>query len=719
MPNDWSNYLERTLHCYDESLVRVVAGRLVKPRSQWPVGELIERVVAAFGNAAVLDRRLQELPVVCRRLLTCLGHSRQPRWRLVSLLELLAALGSGDGPELILDLLESGLLYPDLLRGTKAAAGDLPRLRSFRQWLDRGSATEFMTFAHLALLARTAGGDLGLPSCQISDPPVGGVHEADGLEWPLRLAALWQQTIATPFRRTIQGDFFKRDLDRLSAGPLLSAPPADNLVNLPDPAFFAIAWGESQSILEEDQGDLRAGALPSEWDKGLAATLASLWASLPLLENWNPKEGWAGGPRTGGNPYRSAGLLSVLLLAQLPAEGWARPEDIESWIFAHHPLWQALSQHTLPDHTWVAAFLLGVVYHLRMVEAAKDSRGGWLVRLSPLGRWMLGLAKEVSPAVPGKETLLVQPNLEVIVYRQALTPALIARLSRFAAWKTLGAACTLQLQADTVYRGLESGLSFESMLQTLQQHSMRLVPPAVVESLRTWADKRDRISVYPSATLFEFASADDLSEALSRGLPGVRLSERLLAVAGEREIDFRHFRLTGTRDYGLPPEKCVDLDSDGVTLAVDLARSDLLLETEIKRFAEPLDSAGVNGRRRYRLTPASLAGGRDSGLGQHYLEEWFQQRTGQPLSPAGQLLFNGAQLPAVELRRELVLHVATPELADGLVQWPGTRSLIRDRLGPTTLVVALEDVPLLKERLEGVGVGLNTDLPRPEIPAES
>src|SRR5262249_4219182 len=148
---------------------------------------------------------------------------------------------------------------------------------------------------------------------------------------------------------------------------------------------------------------------------------------------------------------------------------------------------------------------------------------------------------------PFIQTLLVQPNLEVVVYRQGLTPGLIVRLSRFATWKTLGAACTLQLRADRVYRALESGLTFETIRQTLEQPGMRPIPAAVVESLRTWADKRERISIYPAATLFEFATSDDLNKALARGLPGVRLSERLLAVAGEDGVDFRHFRLMGTR----------------------------------------------------------------------------------------------------------------------------------------------------------------------------
>jgi len=55
---------------------------------------------------------------------------------------------------------------------------------------------------------------------------------------------------------------------------------------------------------------------------------------------------------------------------------------------------------------------------------------------------------------------------------------------------------------------LESGLSFEDILQTLEQHGMRSLPPAVQESLRTWANKRERISVYPAATLFEFGAVE-------------------------------------------------------------------------------------------------------------------------------------------------------------------------------------------------------------------
>jgi hypothetical protein len=305
--------------------------------------------------------------------------------------------------------------------------------------------------------------------------------------------------------------------------------------------------------------------------------------------------------------------------------------------------------------------------------------------------------------------LLVQPNLEILAFRQGLTPDLLGRLSRFAVWKTLGSACTLELQAETVYRALETGDTFNSLLATLQRHGTKPVPASVVETLRTWSEKRERISVYPSAALFEFASAADLEEALARGLPAVRLADKLAVVADEAGIDFKHFRLTGTRDFGLPPERCVDVGADGVTLTVDLARSDLLLETELHRFAEPVDRAAANGRRTYRITPATLAAGRQGGLTAQGLDTWFRQRTGAPLSPATLLLLQGGQTPAPELRRLLVLHLASAAIADGLEQWPGTRPLVHQRLGPTALVVEEANVGALRERLAGLGISLHCE----------
>src|SRR5207237_2901164 len=107
--------------------------------------------------------------------------------------------------------------------------------------------------------------------------------------------------------------------------------------------------------------------------------------------------------------------------------------------------------------------------------------------------------------------------------------------------------------------------------------------------------------------------------------------------------DYTLFRLISSRDYASRPEQCVEVGEDGVTLTVDVTRSDLLLESELSRFAEEIDRPGNNGRRRYRLTPASMSSARAGGMNKPSLETWFQQRTGQPVSPAALLLMTAEQ----------------------------------------------------------------------------
>jgi hypothetical protein len=221
----------------------------------------------------------------------------------------------------------------------------------------------------------------------------------------------------------------------------------------------------------------------------------------------------------------------------------------------------------------------------------------------------------------------------------------------------------------------------------------------VLESLKTWANKRERLTVYSGATLLEFATDEDVQSALRRGLAGLRIADRLVLVTEEDAIDFRHFRLTATRDYALPPGQCVEVGTDGVTLYVDPARSDLLLDSEIERFAEPAASPSGSDRRIFCLTPQSLARGRDSGMTLWALEEWFRQRAGQPLTPAAALLFAGGEMPALAVKRLLVLEVPTSALADGLLQWPATHALIHDRLGPRALAIEEQHLELLRAKL--------------------
>src|SRR5262249_54011472 len=151
------DHLRQTLSSYDEPLLRQVAGSLCKPRSQWPAEELIDRSVQTVGNPAVIDRRLRDLAPEARRLLGLVGHSRQPRWPVGSLVELGVALGATDGLAAVQILLDAGLLYPDLGQATstdKPGRSRVPRVKGFDTWLGQAGAA---VFAHPAVSARAVG----------------------------------------------------------------------------------------------------------------------------------------------------------------------------------------------------------------------------------------------------------------------------------------------------------------------------------------------------------------------------------------------------------------------------------------------------------------------------------------------------------------------------------------------------------------------------------
>src|ERR1019366_6169237 len=205
------------------------------------------------------------------------------------------------------------------------------RVKNFDVWLARSEPMP-MLLASPVVTRRVLNEDLGIV-CEEAPAPAATttVHEADGLDWPLRLAVLWQQVLDAPLRRPPQGDYFKRNYDRLQADPLLSSAPTDVLAAVPDPGFFAAALAGAAGLLREEQSELRAHQWSSAWKSPLPPLVVELWTSLSRITSWNPATGHAPAQGT-GNPYPSAYLLALLLLTRLPENAWASPQSVEDWV---------------------------------------------------------------------------------------------------------------------------------------------------------------------------------------------------------------------------------------------------------------------------------------------------------------------------------------------------------------------------------------------------
>jgi hypothetical protein len=191
------------------------------------------------------------------------------------------------------------------------------------------------------------------------------------------------------------------------------------------------------------------------------------------------------------------------------------------------------------------------------------------------------------------------------------------------------------------------------------------------------------------------------------------VAERFLLVEDERSVPYSRLRLTSSRDYRRPPEVCVMVEPDGVTLALDPARADLLVDAELDQFADisPADDrdagrSAAAAPRRFIITGQSLHRGIERGLVAARLNEWFERRAGtaMPASVGLLLTASSTRAPRLKAARILVLTTPTPELLDGLRQLPATSSLLGESLGPTTVAIAEDQLPLLQDVLAELGL---------------
>jgi hypothetical protein len=743
-PSDWNGLGEVILSRYGAELLEAVAASVVKPRGAIAPEDRVGRIIGALDSPVVIDRRLRELAEAspaARHLLAVMAHARAFRMPLADAVSLVSALGHPDPLAGVRAALECGLVLPDLrLPGTGEPGSGT--LHAFEAWLGgtpvanlalllppvvaaralpcplglpdirQGEQTRASAGQAAFLAEKARREELGIPPLEDEAPvpvdpvmPLGGPIEADGFDIPCRLAALWQMAGEAPIRITQAGEFYRRDADRLRQNPSLIQADDAAASALPDPAGLLVDLARALGILSAQDADLLPGPFPPEWKSGSYEMLEGLYKAMFQVRAWSPRDGWKPEPEA-ANPFPSATLLALLLLAELPESAWVRPETVEGWIYRHHPFWKG-TQRPGRLAPWVGTWLAGVAHPLRLVEMARaglTDDDGRATRLTAIGRWLLrrGDKPPEPPVYP--QALVVQPNLEVLVYRQALAPSLLARLTQVGSWRNLGNACMLMLDKDTVYRGLESGESLESIKTLLENHSGRAIPGPVHDQLKTWAGRRERLTVFPAATLLEFATSADLDEALARGVPVQRVGDRF-AVLLDEAVGYKHVRIAGNRDYGLAPEPCLTVADDGATLTVDIGKSDLLLEIELPVLADMVEQGE---RRVSRITPASVGRAMEAGWSVDEINRWFHRRAGHSVTPAIAAMLHGRSTTATMARR-LVLTLSSAELLDGLLQWPVTASCLGERLGPCVVEVPADRVEALRAGMLQLGMEMPPD----------
>lgn len=657
----------------------------------------------------------------------------------------LTAVGVDPGRALA-DLLEHGLLAIEPLDKSIS-------VEEFATWIGPAPARAVDLRIHPAV---ARGAKVARPDGKL--PPVvgqvGQIRESDGLGPIIRLAAIWQRVRLEPLRQTQQGVLYKRDQERMDGDLILSEAGTDSLEPLPAlPSFWLALARRVGLIVSESPGDRLVAAGTEFWIDNavhLQQMIAAGWFGLRSWREWEP------GPGERADSGASLAFLRIpplLWLATLEDHEWAAIDDLAEHLSSLNPQWDRLSVRSepgaaAPESRRVGArgkaqgsaappvprgphalrlLLLGAAAPLGLVRAGEERESRRVVvQLTPLGRYVLAMAPPPTPRPVIDHFLFVQPNLEMIAYREGLNPRLVGELSRFAWWTKIGAALELKLSQESVVLGLESGVTPSQMIEVLSRHSQRPLPGLIADAITRWAGRREQLSVYIAATLLEFSSREERDQALAAwNAPDPQaflpVAERLLLVENPQLVPTDRIISKGSRDYRLPPEKCITVEPDGVTLALDPARSDLLIDAELSRIADEnqretlgrsSDRAGSQAEvRRYLVSRASLERAAGMGVTPAQITDWFVRRTGRPPTPALKLLLRPVQagptvLPA---RRMLVVVTPTAEMADGLIQHPATSDLIGERLGPTALSLPEDALEPMRQALHELGFALEVE----------
>ncbi len=593
----------------------------------------------------------------------------------------------------------------------------------------------------------------------VAPEPVRPSTPADMAEWAVRLTALWQSAMISPLRRTQSGGLHKKDRDLLLRDPVLAEAPAD----WPGGAAGWANWSVEKllpiavrlGLLTEETDSIRPVPVAGWADESIhlqerfsRAVTASL--SAPHLapdETETPEE------LIGPAPW-----LPVLLLTDLalrPTGEWACLELLLDDFSAHFAGPDRASENaisvddidsndtvivrtrsrkkiepveTLKKSGSCAAalryWLLGPARLAGLVDLGTAADGAIVVQATAQARFLTGQGPPPPPQQVIDKALFLQPNLEGILYRQAVTGQTLPRIATLLRFAGIGPV--LQIRLDETWSRLMfgAGLAREEAQARLAEMSAVELSRTVLETYRTWAGKSDRVRVYGTLTLLETQSAEDRAAlvelAASRNLRAFPIGDLILAIEDADAIPFDALRLLAQQDQTQKPAICVRSIEDGTLLEVDTARSDLALDPELARFARPVsDPAAASpwsaASRLYRIDRETLASARNAGVTETWLSRFFERRTGEPMPPALKLLWtctcpgvDMANQTAIRIKQSCILQTESESILDGLMCLESTSPLITARLGPTAAEVEPGNVDKLAEIAQDLGIVLKS-----------
>jgi hypothetical protein len=361
---------------------------------------------------------------------------------------------------------------------------------------------------------------------------------------------------------------------------------------------------------------------------------------------------------------------------------------------------------------WAANAIMVTLVTLGFVErghsVGKSARNCF--RLTDLGQIVFGSPEiELPPATAKERFLTVQPNHEILAYLDSADASQVAMLSRFAMRTSAagGRVQTFAIRRDTVYRGLESGLTPESIKSFLAEQGRTPVPENVTRSLSEWSSKRESLVIRRRVTLALLSEGAELPKA---GSTAKELDARSLVLptmsAKQAKQKFAGLLVL---DHEAPFPKNWTADERGSICVEDL---DCLSHIRLSRIAEPSEE-------NWQITEQSITRARKQGMSGEQILSNLQLQLTHSVPPLLETAIRNwtGRTPAAYLGKVLMLQVTAPQARSAILTSPTFAPFLAGHLPPDWFLIKEDKLADVKRLLKNLGFSLGESYQSPFVEA--
>lgn len=342
----------------------------------------------------------------------------------------------------------------------------------------------------------------------------------------------------------------------------------------------------------------------------------------------------------------------------------------------------------LANALWVTLWTLGMIE--RGHSEGKSAR--LCFRLTELGREVFGAPEiELRKATGLTPCLTVQPNCDIAAYLDAAEARQIATLARFAdRTSAQGQVQIFKLGRESVYRGLESGLSAEKIQKFLAENSKSPVPDNVQKLLAEWAGKRESLVLRTGISLAISPKPTDLPKT---GRAVSELFTLLPAIKPkEAETEFKGWVI---QNHVGPLAKAWKADELG---HVQKSGQDSLSDARLALLAEGSNSD-------WQITESSVTHAKTKGLSPDQMLAWLSAHLSHSTPPLLETAIRSwTGRASVFLGQLPMLQVTRPQARDAILTSPAFRPLLAGHIPPDWFLVQPDQLAELKRLLEQIGL---------------